>query len=320
MDELSAVLLALYSAARRVATGEFQDLALALIRPITAFNSAAWGTGRVKADGAVLHSVHLVGDPPDRLIDYEEVKDQDVAVFTLKENPGRALIFHAPTLYRGPGHTGIREYAKRWKHQSYLLASRLDEDSGLIQWLGLYRSNPDEQYEEKERRALEILFPHLNEALTLNRLIQLESDDSSSPYGTAIADRFGVLHHTDRRFAELVRHEWPKLGDRTLAKALTEHLRTCPGKRYVGCSIVVCIRAVRDLFFLKAREKEPIDRLTPRQRAVAAYVAEGLHYKEIARRLGLSPSTVRNYTQAIHERLDVRTNAELACLFITSTQ
>lgn len=311
MDELSAVLLALYGAARKVVMGEFQDAALALIYPLIAFSSAAWGTARIRDDGVVLHSVHLSGDPPDRLIDYEEVKSQDTAAFLVRQNPGRALIFHAPTLYRDSQHSGIREYAKRWKHQNYILASR-PTDSGLLAWIGVYRGASDDHYSEADRKTLQLLLPHLHEALDINRLVNLEQAHSPCPRGTAIADRFGVLYHADFRFLELIRREWRECSGARLPQPLAEHLGRAPGSRYGGRSVVVCARQVRDLVFLNAREKAPIDALTPRELSVAAHVAEGLHHKEIARRLGISPATVRNYTQAIHERLGVRTNAEVA--------
>ncbi len=56
----------------------------------------------------------------------------------------------------------------------------------------------------------------------------------------------------------------------------------------------------------------PVDELSERELVVARYIAQGSRYREIARRLGLSPATVRNYTQAIHQRLGVRTNTELS--------
>jgi len=311
MEELSAVLLALYAAAREVTLGEFQDAALALIQPLVAFTSAAWGSGRILADGLAHHSVHLVGDPPDRLMDYEEVKHQDIAAFTVGKNPGRAFAFHAPSLYSDRRYAGIREYARRWEHQSYILASRMDQESGLLHWVGVYRGDGDDQYSETERQAMELLLPHLDEALSINRVLNLKQETAALRGGAAIADRFGVLHHADPRFLELIRHEWPWSSGRHLPQALTEHLGRSPGHRYRGRWIVVYMRPIRDLLLLKARQRTPVDDLTPRQLAVARHVAEGLHYKDIARRLGLSPATVRNYIQIVHERLGVHSKHEL---------
>jgi DNA-binding NarL/FixJ family response regulator len=57
-----------------------------------------------------------------------------------------------------------------------------------------------------------------------------------------------------------------------------------------------------------------LDRLTERQRDVAALVAEGLSNEEIARRLFLSPATVKSHLTAVMRRLDVRTRTQLAIL------
>jgi DNA-binding CsgD family transcriptional regulator len=54
------------------------------------------------------------------------------------------------------------------------------------------------------------------------------------------------------------------------------------------------------------------DELTPRQREVAALVADGLSNKEIARRLGLSMPTVRNYIEHIMARLGFASRTQIA--------
>lgn len=311
MEELSELLLQLYSLARQIPAPEFQDAALALVQPFVVFTSAVWASGRVLSDGVVHHTVHLVGDPPDRLMDYEEVKHQDLAAFEVAKSPGRALAFHAPSLYADRQYAGIREYAKRWEHQNYILASHVEKNSGLFQWVGVYRGAPDDQYNAGDCRTLELLVPHLDEALRINRVINLNQEYSAAR-ATAIVDRFGVLHHADAGFLALMQEEWPQRTVAGLPPALSEHMNTFSGDRYVGRSIVVCMRPVRDLILLSARRKTEVDTLSPRQLGVARHVAEGLNHKEIARRLGLSPATVRNYTQAVHERLRVRTNHELA--------
>jgi DNA-binding NarL/FixJ family response regulator len=61
-------------------------------------------------------------------------------------------------------------------------------------------------------------------------------------------------------------------------------------------------------------EERALDRLTERQRDVAALVAEGLSNEEIASRLFLSPATVKSHLTAVMRRLDVRTRTQLAIL------
>jgi DNA-binding NarL/FixJ family response regulator len=55
-----------------------------------------------------------------------------------------------------------------------------------------------------------------------------------------------------------------------------------------------------------------VRRLTKREREVARLVTEGLKDTVIARRLGLSVSTVRNYIGHIKQRLQLTTRVEIA--------
>lgn len=63
-------------------------------------------------------------------------------------------------------------------------------------------------------------------------------------------------------------------------------------------------------------EGRSLDRLTERQRDVAALVAEGLSNEEIAGQLFLSPATVKSHLTAVLRRLEVRTRTQLAILLI----
>jgi DNA-binding NarL/FixJ family response regulator len=55
----------------------------------------------------------------------------------------------------------------------------------------------------------------------------------------------------------------------------------------------------------------PDGRLTPREQAVVQGVEEGLGYKVIAMRLGISPDTVNNHVRAIYRKLQVNSKSEL---------
>ena len=52
--------------------------------------------------------------------------------------------------------------------------------------------------------------------------------------------------------------------------------------------------------------------LTPRETEITALVTQGLRYKQIARRLTMSPHTLNNHLRHIFEKLQVRSRVELA--------
>jgi len=54
--------------------------------------------------------------------------------------------------------------------------------------------------------------------------------------------------------------------------------------------------------------------VTERERELLNCLCQGLSNKEIARELGLSPNTVRNYLQRLQERFEIRNRVQLALL------
>lgn len=57
---------------------------------------------------------------------------------------------------------------------------------------------------------------------------------------------------------------------------------------------------------------EEVARLTPRQRAVAMCIAEGLSNEEIAERLSVTPGTAANHIEHILDRLRLRSRTQIA--------
>ena len=60
-----------------------------------------------------------------------------------------------------------------------------------------------------------------------------------------------------------------------------------------------------------AREKELLEKLTPRQREILALIAEGQATKKIARTLNISTKTVESHRSQLTERLDIHEVAGL---------
>lgn len=55
--------------------------------------------------------------------------------------------------------------------------------------------------------------------------------------------------------------------------------------------------------------------LTPREKEVGLYLAKGLTRKQTAELLGISPETVKSYTDAIYDKIGVRSRYELISKF-----
>jgi RNA polymerase sigma factor (sigma-70 family) len=69
----------------------------------------------------------------------------------------------------------------------------------------------------------------------------------------------------------------------------------------------------------RRRDSEKLGRLTAREREVLEKAAQGLHAKEIATALGISPRTVEVHKTRIMEKLEVRNVAELVRFAIAAT-
>jgi RNA polymerase sigma factor (sigma-70 family) len=59
-----------------------------------------------------------------------------------------------------------------------------------------------------------------------------------------------------------------------------------------------------------------LEKLTPREQAILALLAQSKHYKEIATELGISTHTVRNHLHEIYSKLQVHSRTEAVLKFL----
>lgn len=314
VEKLSNLLLAIYRASRECLFTEFQEKVLLETKAILHFDSCTWGTGRMTPQGLVLHSLHLHEEHPERVRLYEEVKKQDLVPDLVRTRPGLTLNVHTPSLYSGKNQKDIRNYARLCGHQNSLVTGWVDPLTEAGRWVGFYRANQDLHFTEHERRLAQLLVPHVMEAFAISGVMhaaRLRAADEQGDQCVAISDRLGLLYFMEPGFSELLRMEWSQWEGGILPEALREVLTvSCPAE-YRGKKVVVGGTHVNDLVFLRGRRKTAIDNLTIRELEVAKYIATGWTHKMIARKLHISPATVRNHIQRIHQRLGVRNNAEL---------
>ncbi len=315
VDPVGSLLLALYQTSRETPHPQFHDAALALLKSLIPFDFAKWGSSHLSSEGVIFHEAHLHHDPPEIMEAYTHVYREDSAGQFAARNIGITGNFHNPTIFSGPRHRGIREYTRRYQHSNALITGRRDPRTGLMNSLSLYRADPDRQYSERERRLCQFLVPHCMEALQINRMLQVEQvrrPESRGVVAVAIADALGTLHFAEPAFVALVRSEWMDFDGDTAPTALQLALLRSGECRFLGRTALLSWVLCKSLYFLRARQRLPIDGLTPRELSIAREVSAGLTHKEIARKLGIAPATVRNHLNIIHERSHARNNAELA--------
>jgi len=75
-------------------------------------------------------------------------------------------------------------------------------------------------------------------------------------------------------------------------------------------------RMVVQSFLKPAAKPEPTAELSPREKEVLDLLSQGLMYKEISEKIGVSYETVHTYIRRIYEKLQVRTRTEAVAKFL----
>ncbi|MEM5285803.1 helix-turn-helix transcriptional regulator [Paraburkholderia sabiae] len=180
--------------------------------------------------------------------------------------------------------------------------------------LSLQRDGPSSSFTDNDREIVQTLHDHISEAWGTNATDRLERFlhvQHEQEGAGAIVTASGIVLFADDRFVQHVATRWPRPVDAHLPDPL--RLALIAGKTYF-VENAHRYRIMRDgpIACICAHPRRAVDSLTARELQVAQHIALGLTHKEIARLLGISPSTVRKQIVSIHERMGVRNNAELA--------
>lgn len=307
--DLGLLLLDLYDLAERTGIGQFELAALTRLQRYIPFDSAWIGEALVAEDGPIAHNGFLFALPAGFFPAWKAVRHCDPLSDPDRHEHGRAMITSAADPQVAPA---FRAWAERFGLASLLRISACDRKQGLATFLSIYRRDADRPFTPDEARRMELAIPHLAAALELNRLGQIRRAGGAVA-GRALCDGYGYIHQQDEGFARVAGSADPA-GGPVLPGALALQLR---GAREtvleLGTHRIRCT-PVSGLWLLEALPRSPVDLLSPRERTVIILYGGGLSYKEVARRMDLSPTTVRHYLREAYRKLGVRDKAELASL------
>jgi DNA-binding CsgD family transcriptional regulator len=308
---LNRVILSLYRDGRDLRLHNFQDWALEQVRKVVQFDSAWWGNAAMEP--GKIHWIYLFNCDASIMAAYPPYLDEDFFRAALMANPGKSIStsdlitrqnYVRTALYRNVG----KRYCVEWSLGTLLV----DAASSLTEFLTLWRHDPKTPFSEADRHAKELLMPHLVEAFRGVRLRHFLKEKDAVVNTWALADDQGFLREASPAFVAHLQTHWAGWqGNR-----LPEPLASCivEGKDYKAKSFAIKLKKTDNLRFLELKEKNVLDKLSPRETEIIQRYAEGQTYQAIAHDLELSPVTVRNHISHSYKKLNVNNKAEMANL------
>jgi DNA-binding CsgD family transcriptional regulator len=240
------------------------------------------------------------------MIDYVPLRHLDSAAASLFGMKRGTRAFNTATWWGGRHERDFLEFVQGYDQNNMFITMANDRAAHFMEWISLFRADPDAHCTPEETQMVSLLSPHLMQALALNRVMHLERIAPASRLvrGAAIGDLLGVLCHADPSFEAMLREEWNDWPGRALPRELLQHFLHGHA-HFLGRTLVATQRVEHGLLFLKTRPRCRADSLTPREHTVAKLMARGDTHKQIAQMLSRSPATVRNQIRTIYEKLEV---------------
>ncbi|MYM22721.1 hypothetical protein GTP46_08690 [Duganella sp. FT135W] len=314
MNSYSNLLLEMYRSARSFSTGEFPDVAMQLVRSAFDFDSGRLLSANMATGAAVVQDCVMYNIPDYNALDWESIQRKDLAAHRVLACPGTPVSFNSPTLFSGPDNSVVRDYANRYDHQNGLVMVLHDSETGFTDGYSFYRRDPDAHFSRYDQLMLKAVMPHLQDAIKLNRQLDVPTADTSARGALLIAHIGGMVQHCGAQARQLMESEWSPWQQGCLPSSLLEALRSPGSAGYAGRHITIRYSRVNELLFLRIAPRSPLARLTARELEVASLYSRGVPIKLLATQLFIAPSTARNTLQKIYQKLGLHDKAALANL------
>lgn len=313
LPRFSQLVMKLHRGCREQPVVAYQHWALEQLKSVFHFDSGLWLAGTLDdACQATVHTVYAHGLSPQVVADWARIP-RSRAVLTERVFRMPGVTFNCVVADEfGPE---LLEHSRRYGIAHILATTSTDSISRLNELISVYRADPDRPFSEEERQIQQNIIPHLVETWRINRMHHMNAarhSSCSTPAGSAVMDKNGILHLIDPGFTSLLLDEWPDWQGPALPEDLVRAV-AC-GSVYSGNSLVARSSAMGDLLMLQGRHKTLLDSLSRREREVANHFASGLTYRSIAETLGLSPATIRNHLNNIYSKLCIGNKAELIAM------
>lgn len=315
-SRLQETILTVYRGCCDHAASEFKEWAMEISRSAVGFDSGIWVTADVVSD--CFDCYYLFHQPQEMMENYDKTIriSGDFIAQAVASNIGRTI--NSNDLM--PHHEFIQQPSYLQHSHNYgieyiLSTCHIYPVTGIPTAIAFYRSDPNAPFSEADRKTTELLVPHLIEAMRINLFFYLHgSNNALENRALAICDPQGRLYETTQRFPEVLREVWPDWNGPQLGLPF-ESLNGQRINFWTKDGLKFEATPCRDLYLLSVAREDVLDRLTPRQIEVARLLVDGKTYKNIARKLAITPSTVTKHVNEIHSRLKIDGREGLIGLF-----
>ena len=294
---------------------ELADWAVRHLSREVGFECAWYGWAQIDRSGVRIHANTTLDLPETYYPFWTSMAEQDLLAARLLDDPAVVAIYDRRDGEQNDGMTtladryGLEKMATVMNHREGRLASF---------YLSSYRHGSRARaFGPDEQEYLQCAVEQLGIAMRLGRIGGRPAPGDASISILVNESGIGILGL--RHLREHLGDFWPEWKGDLLPEKL-RGLLAVPGHHYFpDRGVVVSCEAARDckamgLRRLTIRRMSPIDLLTAREREISGLLAKGLSHKDVARQLGIAPSTVRNQIRSVYLKTGISSRAELATL------
>lgn len=300
-QHIEQFILELHDASMYLSPQDFQQWTLKEIRRHIDFDFAMWGAG----DGRhrQLHHATIL-DQVDTLFNtWEPVKHIDPFANLVIGNTGKTWTTEPLPEFKKS--KAFREHWGLYQAQQMMSTMEVDQQTGLHIFVTLVRDREKQRYSHQELSLKNLITQHIFLAARHNDLHHLRSLRAPA----AFIDRGGVLNAALPDFRAMIVQEWGRCAEQKLPSDVAQSLWQNGG--YRARHIVLQAQQVNNRLLVRAGIAPKVN-LSAREQEVAWIYVSGHTHKEVAKLLGITPTTVRTHLARVYQKLEITDKASLA--------
>ncbi|MEM9010901.1 MAG: LuxR C-terminal-related transcriptional regulator [Pseudomonadota bacterium] len=280
---------------------------------ILGFDCAWYGWAEIDRTSVEIHASATRNLPEGYFEFWCGIATEDILAATIRERPDSVATYDRAS---GSQTDGMQTLADTFGLRRMATAMRLRQERAASLFVSAYRGGATApRWEDEEREFLRCAVDQISTAARI--AAAKDALAQSGETATVVLSDDGVAIVGLASMREKFGHLWSRTQGDRVPRALSQYVGSAGEHLLIDSGLVAICEPMRSsgglsLRKLSLRPMTRSDLLTPRERQVAGLLADGLSHKEVARHLGIAPSTVRNQTQAIYAKLEVDNRASLA--------